>query len=93
MRSLDDVSEPLRTCIGCRSQASKGELLRVTWQDGVGPVADPRQVAPGRGAYLHARRGCLQLAVKRRAAGRALRVPGVDPDALTAAVAPHLADG
>lgn len=84
------MSHPLRTCIGCRSQAAKDQLLRVTWQDDVGPVADPRQVAPGRGAYLHPRSDCLQLAVKRRAAGRALRVSGVDPAALSATVAPHL---
>lgn len=87
------MSPPLRTCIGCRSQAAKAELLRVTWREGVGPVADPRQVAPGRGAYLHPETACLQLAVKRRAAGRALRVSGVDPDALSAAVAPHLGGG
>jgi predicted RNA-binding protein YlxR (DUF448 family) len=84
------VSEPQRTCIGCRGRAAKAALLRVTWQRDVGPVVDLRQTAPGRGAYLHPRPVCLQLAVKRRAAGRALRVSGVDPDALTAAVGPHL---
>jgi uncharacterized protein len=35
---------------------------------------------PGRGAWLHPRRACVELAGRRRAYGRALRVPGpVDP--------------
>ena len=84
------MSAPLRTCIGCREQAAKSDLLRVTWRGEHGPAADPRQIAPGRGAYLHRRSVCLQLAIKRRSAGRALRVTGVDPDALSAAVGPHL---
>ena len=83
------MSDPQRTCIGCRGQAAKTDLLRVTWQAG-GPAVDLRQTAPGRGAYLHPRSACLQLAIKRRAAGRALRVTGVDPDTLAAAVGPHL---
>jgi len=90
------VSHPLRTCIGCRGHDDKAELLRIVWRadlgsagDG-GPVVDPRQTAPGRGAYLHRSADCLQLAVKRRSAGRALRVAGVDPAALSAAVDPHL---
>jgi predicted RNA-binding protein YlxR (DUF448 family) len=90
------VSAPIRTCIGCRGRADKADLLRIVWgaeprrdADG-GPVVDATQTAPGRGAYLHHSADCLQLAVKRRAAGRALRVAGVDPAALTAAVEGHL---
>lgn len=64
-------------------------LLRIVWSD-AGPLADPRQIAPGRGAYLHHSVDCLRLAIKRRSAGRALRVSGVDPSALTAAVEPYL---
>ena len=86
---LADVPPPVRTCIGCRGQGEKGELLRIVWSAG-GPLADPRQTAPGRGAYLHRSADCLRSAVKRRSAGRALRVTGVDPAALSAAVEPHL---
>ena len=87
---LADVPPPVRTCIGCREQAEKGALLRVVWSAG-GPLADPRQTAPGRGAYLHRSADCLRSAIKRRSAGRALRVTGVDPEALSVAVEPHLA--
>ncbi len=89
MARLADVPLPARTCIGCRGQGEKATLLRIVWSAG-GPVADPGQTAPGRGAYLHRSADCLRAAVKRRSAGRALRVTGVDPAALTAAVEPHL---
>jgi predicted RNA-binding protein YlxR (DUF448 family) len=75
------VSSPVRTCIGCRRTAGKTELVRLVWQQGV--VLDHRQAEPGRGAYLHPEAICLTQALRRRAVGRALRVTGVDADALT----------
>ena len=90
------MSAPVRTCIGCRGQAEKGDLLRIVWgadprrAGGAGPVVDATQTAPGRGAYLHRSADCLRLAIKRHSAGRALRVAGVDPEALSAAVDTHL---
>ncbi|MFT4081964.1 MAG: YlxR family protein [Nocardioides sp.] len=71
---------PVRTCIGCRRRAAKRELLRVT----VGPdrdgrqtvVPDPASSAPGRGAHLHPTRECYDLAVRRKAFTRALRLTG-----------------
>jgi hypothetical protein len=43
-------------------------------------VPDPRHRAPGRGAWLHRDLECVELAQRRRAFGRALRVPGaIDP--------------
>lgn len=82
---------PVRTCVGCRRRADKSELLRLVWCGG--PVVDPRQVDPGRGAYLHPREACLELAVKRRALSRAWRLPAgvaVDPAPLRAAVIARL---
>ena len=38
-------------------------------------VPDPRHRAPGRGAWLHPDRTCVELAERRRAFARALRVP------------------
>lgn len=38
-------------------------------------VPDPGATAPGRGAHLHPTAECYQLAVRRKAFGRALRVP------------------
>jgi predicted RNA-binding protein YlxR (DUF448 family) len=44
-------------------------------------------VLPGRGAHLHRDPACLELAERRRAFPRALRVTGpLDPDAVRAAL-------
>jgi predicted RNA-binding protein YlxR (DUF448 family) len=48
-------------------------------------VPDPRRRLPGRGCWLHPTRDCLDLALRRRAFGRALRVSDpVDPVAVVA---------
>ncbi|MEO9324861.1 YlxR family protein [Nocardioides sp. C4-1] len=69
--------EPVRTCVGCRRRAAKRELLRVTaGSDADGrpaAVPDPTATAPGRGAHLHPTTECFDLAVRRKAFGRALR--------------------
>jgi uncharacterized protein len=71
---------PERTCIGCRTRAPKRELLRVTaGSDAHGRpavVPDPTATAPGRGAHLHPTGECYDLAVRRKAFGRALRLGG-----------------
>ncbi|PWN04004.1 DUF448 domain-containing protein [Nocardioides silvaticus] len=71
---------PVRTCIGCRERAAKRELLRViAGSDAHGRpvvVPDPDATAPGRGAHLHPTPGCYDLAVRRKAFSRALRVEG-----------------
>lgn len=69
------MTEPVRTCIGCRGRAPKTELLRLVWH-GSAVALDRRQVESGRGAYLHPDVTCLDLAVRRRAIGRALRIAG-----------------
>ncbi len=75
-------TDPVRTCVGCRERAAKRELLRVT--AGSDPdgrpavVPDPTATAPGRGAHLHPTAECYELAVRRKAFGRALRAdPGL----------------
>lgn len=69
---------PIRTCVGCRKRATKRELLRVTvGSDANGDpavVADPQGIRPGRGAHVHPTAECHDLAVRRKAFGRALRV-------------------
>ena len=72
-------SESVRTCVGCRERAGKRELLRVVAGDrgsGLEVVPDPTGRAPGRGAHLHPTAECLDLALRRRAFPRALRVTG-----------------
>jgi len=86
------VLGPVRTCIGCRERAAKSELLRVTaGSDADGRpvvVPDPAATRPGRGAHLHPTPACYDLAVRRRAFGRALRVAtALDSAALASYVA------
>ena len=77
----DTVTEashvPQRTCIGCRTKAPRAALLRLVLETTSGEiVVDSRAVAPGRGAWIHPDPRCLDLAERRRAFGRALRVTG-----------------
>ncbi|GAA1087391.1 YlxR family protein [Tsukamurella spumae] len=73
-------TEPVRTCIGCRGRAPAGELIRVVAvprADGVlAVVVDARRRLPGRGAWLHDDQRCRELARKRNAFRRALRLSG-----------------
>jgi predicted RNA-binding protein YlxR (DUF448 family) len=69
-----------RTCLGCRRRDDRSALLRVVaeWDDTgehfARVVPDPRLRLPGRGAWLHPTPECLDLALRRKAFGRALRV-------------------
>ncbi|HEV8526493.1 MAG TPA: YlxR family protein [Actinomycetes bacterium] len=66
---------PVRSCVGCRARAAKSDLLRVVVIEGA-CVPDQHGRLPGRGAHLHPDLACLDLAERRRAFPRALRVPG-----------------
>ena len=80
------MSTPVRTCVGCRRRAPADELLRVVAADRA-VLPDPSHRLPGRGAHLHPVVACLDLAEKRRAFPRALRVPGpLDVSAVRALV-------
>ncbi|HEV2415464.1 MAG TPA: YlxR family protein [Candidatus Dormibacteraeota bacterium] len=72
---------PVRTCIACRQETAKAELVRfVRTADGaVRP--DPTGKAAGRGAYLHASPECFEIARKRKSLERALGGP-VPPEVL-----------
>ncbi len=64
--------EPVRTCVGCREDAGKRGLVRLVRAGGV-VRADPTGRAPGRGAYLHPDRACVELARRRHGLERALK--------------------
>ncbi len=64
---------PVRTCVGCRGKGGRSDLVRVVVVEGV-LVPDPRARLAGRGAWLHPDPACLDLAVRRRALARALRL-------------------
>jgi uncharacterized protein len=67
--------EPVRTCVACRQEAGKRELVRlVRLADGSAAV-DRSGHATGRGAYVHADAGCIEIARKRKALERALKTP------------------
>jgi predicted RNA-binding protein YlxR (DUF448 family) len=62
--------------VGCRERAVKTELVRVVAGPGGTVVPDPQGRMPGRGASLHPDPSCLELAERRRAFVRALRLSG-----------------
>ncbi|MGN8246344.1 YlxR family protein [Cellulomonas soli] len=70
--------------MGCRGPGPRSALLRVVAvTDGTGApvlVVDERRRMPGRGAWLHPAPDCFELAVRRRAFGRALRLAGPADD-------------
>jgi len=70
---------PERTCIGCRGKAPRAQLLRLTLTDSGELAVDARAVLPGRGAWIHPDPECVNLAERRRAFARALRMSG-SPD-------------
>ncbi|MFH5822510.1 YlxR family protein [Georgenia sp. AZ-5] len=78
------VTGPVRTCTGCRGRATRSALVRLVLDAATQRVVvDPGRSAPGRGAWLHPSRECLDLALRRRAIPRALRAAGpVDTGAL-----------
>ncbi|TAL17119.1 MAG: YlxR family protein [Frankiales bacterium] len=61
--------------MGCRAKAAKATLLRVVEIEGL-LVPDPAGRLPGRGASVHLDPRCVDLAEKRRAFPRALRLAG-----------------
>ena len=67
-----------RTCVGCRQQSSRADLLRVIEKSNI-LILDERKALPGRGAWVHPAQECLELAITRRAFIRALKLSG-QPD-------------
>ncbi|MGD7001029.1 YlxR family protein [Corynebacterium halotolerans] len=66
----------LRTCIASKERKPDSELLRVVVdpEDHARLIPDPARRLPGRGAWITPDLAALELAVQRRAFGRALRV-------------------
>jgi len=64
------VTEPIRSCVGCRRKAPQGELLRFVAKDG---RLVPGAGEPGRGAYTCRRLSCFERALSRRAFNRTLK--------------------
>jgi predicted RNA-binding protein YlxR (DUF448 family) len=72
--------EAVRTCVGCKQRATN--LVRIVAISGK-LTPDLFGTLPGRGARMHPRTSCLQLAIERKAFSRALRYQGnLEVDAL-----------
>ena len=66
-------------CVGCRGTAPKAELVRVVKDADDRVFLDATGSAPGRGAYVHPTRECVEPAVRKGALARALRA-SMGPD-------------
>lgn len=65
---------PSRTCVACRTERPKRELVRLVRDASGGVVADLTGKLNGRGAYLCQDPACWTLAQRRKALERALKV-------------------
>jgi hypothetical protein len=68
-------------CVGCSQRATPEELERFTFVEDVGLFFDMRRKAPGRGAWVHPRRGCVERAARggfARGMKRRVEAPPVD---------------
>jgi predicted RNA-binding protein YlxR (DUF448 family) len=64
---------PLRTCIACRQERAKRELVRVVRTPALTVQVDSTGKLAGRGAYLCRNRACWEQALKSHRLGGALK--------------------
>lgn len=72
---MQPVAHPARTCVACRTERARAELIRIVRSPAGTLSIDPDGRRPGRGAYLCADAGCVRLALRRSAIERALGLP------------------
>jgi len=68
----------IRMCAGCRGRFEKTSMMRVVRSPEGGAVYDPTMRVSGRGVYLCYNRKCVDIARKRHALERALKVAMTD---------------
>lgn len=66
---------PMRTCIGCREEKEKKELLRIVMGEDGNVRPDESGKANGRGAYICRNAQCLEKALKSKSLQRAFKSP------------------
>ena len=64
--------EQVRTCVGCKTLGTRKSLIRVVLVNTELTIDEGKKL-PGRGAWLHGSMKCFELAVNRKAFGRALK--------------------
>jgi hypothetical protein len=74
----NEARRPARTCVSCRTERDKRDLVRIVRTPSGDVRVDPTGKASGRGAYLCADPVCWEKARKSRAVQRALAVPSSD---------------
>ena len=77
---------PQRTCVACRSERPKREMVRIVRAPDGAVGVDPTGKRSGRGAYLCLQLPCWQTALKRHALDKALKteLTAADREALAA---------
>ncbi|WP_018132519.1 RNase P modulator RnpM [Effusibacillus pohliae] len=65
---------PLRKCVGCQEMKPKRELIRVVHSPDDQVFLDPTGKKAGRGAYLCKSLACFQIAKKKKALDRSLKI-------------------
>lgn len=65
---------PTRTCVACRTERQKRDLVRVVRMPDGNVMFDLSGRVPGRGAYLCADGSCWATAVRKRSIERALGI-------------------
>ncbi len=66
---------PVRTCVACRTERQKRDLVRIVRAPDGSVALDPTGRAAGRGAYLCADGSCWPAALKKSSIERALSAP------------------
>jgi predicted RNA-binding protein YlxR (DUF448 family) len=69
------VSEPQRTCVGCRQARPARTLIRLVRRPSGEVVVDSMKRLPGRGAYLCPGPACLARGLERGRLAHAFRKP------------------
>jgi predicted RNA-binding protein YlxR (DUF448 family) len=74
LQALPPRRFPTRTCVACRTERQKRDLVRVVRTPGGELIMDETGRANGRGAYLCADGACWSAALKKKSIERALGV-------------------
>ena len=70
-----EKKKPIRTCVCCRREFTKNELMRVVATKDGKVFLDESKKANGRGAYICGEESCMKKLAKSKALDRALKTP------------------
>ena len=79
-----------KTCFVCKTIAPREEMLRFVGRPGQVVQFDAKEVLPGRGMWLHAKRACLEKAIEKRLFYKAAKGTVKIPEDLTSVVEQQL---